>query len=960
MDPTAESLFKYHFAKHGEATTDDTSSPEAAAFQLLCELHPEHAEELKRLRGLGRPVDDALPGTVDKGTPGGPGESVGGERFAPGSMVLDRYRIVGLLGRGGMGEVYRADDLTLGQPVALKFLSEKQAWSEDLRKRFLEEVRLARDVSHPSICRVFDVGEVDGQIFLTMEYVDGEDLTSLLLRVGRLPSEKAIEIARQLCAGLAAVHERGIVHRDLKPGNVMIDGRGAVKIADFGLAGVFETGGEAAGEIIGTPAYMAPELTEGKGPSVASDIYALGLVLYEIFTGHPAFTGKTHNEYFQAHREEAPKSPSSYVTDLDPAIEEVLDRCLEKNPALRPASALAVSGALPGGDPLAEALARGETPSPEAVAAAGGAGALRPAVAYGWLTLAVIAFYAICWVVPKVTVFGEVPLELRPEVLEHRARELLDGPLMFTENQEDWNWNEVHTATGLVGNGSYGNWREGIINANLAGEKLEMPTGDLLPPYYFWLRASQYPIYSGNPNLFVTHGEPELGLREAIVLLRPDGSLDSFSAFYGTSSSEKEGRAFDDDTWEPYEASGPSRVNGDELLQAAGFDPESMRPVRPYSWPKTPMDLRLAWQGPAPGGVEGEAAPPEVIVEAGFLKTLPVSLKVSDPKLPQEVSSYSRPEEDVWGARLAFLKERTMSFMIILMITVGAFLMLRNLHQRRGDRPRAARLAWFVVLAMTLRWFLLTSWTSNFAYDFWRFGQAFGNHLFFGGACWVLYLGLEPYIRRVWPHMLIGWTRVISGRWRDPMVGRDVILGLTAGLLITLVEPLGFLFVTAIGSPPPVSFLLEDEALEGTTASVANILMYVRITVILTLVVFLMLSLLQSLLRSRVAAVVLCVIVGLLGMPAAGTLGGPLADNAIGLLKISIWLFFALRFGVLTAALMQFVHMISGSWPLTNDFSAWYATPTITFALVLGPLAVFAARTACRGSSGVGVKARAG
>ena len=348
---------------------------EASDFEALCAAHPEHAEELKRLRGLGRSVGEDLPGTVDKEAPGGAGASAGGERFAPGNMILDRYRIVGLIGRGGMGDVYRADDLTLGQPVALKFLSEKQAWSEELRKRFLEEVRLARDVSHPSICRVFDVGEVDGQIFLTMEYVDGEDLTSLLLRVGRLPSEKAIEIARQLCAGLAAVHERGIVHRDLKPGNVMIDGRGAVKIADFGLAGVLEAGDESTGEIIGTPAYMAPELTEGKNPSVESDIYALGLVLYEIFTGHPAFTGKTHNEYFQAHREEAPKSPSSYVTDLDPAIEEVLDRCLEKNPALRPASALAVSGALPGGDPLAEALARGETPSPEAVGAGGGGGA---------------------------------------------------------------------------------------------------------------------------------------------------------------------------------------------------------------------------------------------------------------------------------------------------------------------------------------------------------------------------------------------------------------------------------------------------------------------------------------------------------------------------------------------------------------------------------------------------------
>ena len=151
--------------------------------------------------------------------------SIDQARFTAGTLLAERYRIVGLLGRGGMGEVYRAEDLKLGQPVALKFLPDGHGEDDRRLARLLNEVRLARQVSHPNVCRVYDVAEVDGMHFMAMEYVDGEDLSSLLRRIGRLPHEKALEISRQICAGLAAAHEQGILHRDLKPANVMIDGR---------------------------------------------------------------------------------------------------------------------------------------------------------------------------------------------------------------------------------------------------------------------------------------------------------------------------------------------------------------------------------------------------------------------------------------------------------------------------------------------------------------------------------------------------------------------------------------------------------------------------------------------------------------------------------------------------------------------------------------------------------------
>ena len=263
-------------------------------------------------------------------------------RFLPGTTVAGRYRVVGLLGVGGMGEVYRADDLVLGQAVALKFLPDAMKRSPEALERFRNEVRLARQVTHPGVCRVYDLGEVDGHTFLSMEYVDGEDLSSLLRRIGHLPEDKAAQLARQICAGLEAAHSRGILHRDLKPANVMVDGRGNARITDFGLAGMSSERPGGAG-LEGTPAYMAPEVLEGRGASVQSDLYALGLLLYELFTGSRPFGGETLEEIARQHREARPPPPSEHLAGLDPAVEEAVLRCLEKDPARRPASALVLS-----------------------------------------------------------------------------------------------------------------------------------------------------------------------------------------------------------------------------------------------------------------------------------------------------------------------------------------------------------------------------------------------------------------------------------------------------------------------------------------------------------------------------------------------------------------------------------------------------------------------------------------
>jgi Flp pilus assembly protein TadD len=231
------------------------------------------------------------------------------------------------LGQGGMGEVWQADDLVLDTPVALKLI-----YTDDPegRQRILNEVRMARQITHPSICRVFDVGEGEGEVFYSMELVHGEDLATLVRRMGRLDYEKVLDIAQQLCDGLAAAHGQGILHRDLKPANVLIDEDGYVRITDFGIA--VPRSDKEDHTLVGTPAYMAPEqLVAGQVLSERTDIYALGLILYELLVGQPAFDAR-------ADLRREPPRPSALLNDVDPRLERAILKAIAPAPKDRPAS----------------------------------------------------------------------------------------------------------------------------------------------------------------------------------------------------------------------------------------------------------------------------------------------------------------------------------------------------------------------------------------------------------------------------------------------------------------------------------------------------------------------------------------------------------------------------------------------------------------------------------------------
>ena len=285
------------------------------------------------------------PSRAGEGVPKTTGASAGaslqhgpGAPVLPGTLFAGRYRMVACLGRGGIGEVWRADDLVVSTPVALKIID---SITPDSRGRVLEEVRLARRITHPAVCRVFDVGEAEGCVFYSMELIDGEDVATLLRRLGRLPAEKVAEIGRQLCEGLSAAHAQGVLHRDLKPANVLIDDKGYVRITDFGITVTREdAASQAAG---GAPGYKAPEqLVPGAVISARADLFAVGLVLYELLVGRRPFTSPTDVR-------RTPVRPSTLVPDVNPSLERAILKALRLDPARRPASAGDMAAMLRGG-----------------------------------------------------------------------------------------------------------------------------------------------------------------------------------------------------------------------------------------------------------------------------------------------------------------------------------------------------------------------------------------------------------------------------------------------------------------------------------------------------------------------------------------------------------------------------------------------------------------------------------
>jgi predicted Ser/Thr protein kinase len=260
----------------------------------------------------------------------------------PGALFAGRYQIEQVLGRGGMGIVYRAIDKQLDETVAIKTLpGDAMARSPEEVERFKREIRLARKITHRNVLRTYDYGEAEGMYFISMECVRGYTLAELLQTQPQLPMRVALGIARQTCRGLQAAHDQGIIHRDIKPQNVLMDSRGEVKLMDFGIARMTEASEAltSAGLIVGTPHYMSPEQIQAQPLDPRSDVYSMGVLVYEMLCGQRPFDSPTLTSVLTAHITQPPRPPQELRRDIGAEVNGIVLRCLAKDPAARYANA---------------------------------------------------------------------------------------------------------------------------------------------------------------------------------------------------------------------------------------------------------------------------------------------------------------------------------------------------------------------------------------------------------------------------------------------------------------------------------------------------------------------------------------------------------------------------------------------------------------------------------------------
>lgn len=842
-----------------------------------------------------------------------PARPVDDSRFVPGQVLGGRFRIVALLGRGGMGEVYRAEDLRLGQSVALKFLPPALASDRGYQERFYAEVRLGRGVAHPNVCRLYDLVELEGHACLSMEYVDGEDLASLLERIGRLPIDKAGDVAREVCAGLAAAHEAGVIHRDLKPANVLFDGRGKARITDFGIA--TPSHAAAISELAGTPAYMAPELLEGAPASVQSDLYAYGLLLFEIYSGRPAAEARR----WAAGAGDA-ATPTDALRAIPASVRAVIERCLAADPAARPVSARSVLTQLPGGDPLAAAVAAGETPSPAMVAAAARIGDLPLRSAWALLIATFAGLLILALLAPYQTVIGILRPDKPPEVMVERARSVL---AVLGHEQTPYDW-----AGGYRWDFEVQGWWERERPAPERWRDRPAPIAFLYRQSDRSIVANRAPELSFLPNQigFVTIHDPPLASPGiATLTLDPQGHLTRYAATPG-----------------PNVAPAAGEVDWSAVLAEAGFEASQLSPTTPAAIPPVPADTRMAWTGRYP-----DQAGPEIRVEAASFAGRPVWFEVQGP--------WTRPATSPGGSRIE-LYALWIGLLFCLAFAGPLLLLLhRHLRQGRGDRQGATRLAICVTVLIALGLLLRADHVAQLGPQYALVTNILAQATYFGLSLWATYIAVEPFARRRSPELMIGWSRLLAGRAGDPLVGREILIGAAAAV--------GLWLLVAASMALPPHFTLGNGLPQWQAMSAHGSLRQAGFYLILngyavllcTLGTLFAYQVLVALTGRRWIALTVQFLV------CATFFGSWLSGAGVIVLLVYtvLWMTLLLRIGVLAALACECVAMLLRLVSPSLDTGSWMFPTTITLYLPLAALVAWSFHTSLGGKPLFGARLEA-
>jgi hypothetical protein len=603
-------------------------------------------------------------------------------------------------------------------------------------------------------------------------------------------------------------------------------------------------------------------------------------------------------------QQSAPASLTNVAKDVDPAVERVIQRCLAADPRQRPATALAVAAALPGGDPLAAALAAGETPSPDLVAAAGQQVGIRPALGLVCLAAAVAGLVAVMFIGPRVQMVSQVAMEHPPEVLVEKSRDLA-RVLGYTAKP-------MGTAHGFGYDPDYLQYVERVDKSSA---RWEHRLGRMQPSaILFWYRQSPRPLV---PEAFplgtVDPGDPPPIVSGMVsVVLDPQGRLVQFDAAppqIDTASAE-----VPPPDWKP-------------LFDAAGLDISRFSAATPQWTPLGICDARAAWTGVLSSGPSSP-----VHVEAAAWRGKPIYFQIVGP--------WTRPERMQSFMLTGSIKAVAVSVLILTgFLLVAAVLLARhNILRERGDRRGAMRLAGFTGCVFMLMWLFGGSHVASLSELLLFFG-ALSCALLLASGVWILYMAVEPLARRRWPHSMIGWNRLLAGGVRDPLVGRDVLVGLTLGTAAALVSKVHQLVLLGFGSTPSVT--VHPGCLLGVVGTLAAFLTLIPNCVIQALVWFVLIFVLRLVLRRDwLAAGAFVLIYAVLS--AVATTSSPVLAALFTAVSTGLLLFTMLRFGLVALIASFFVVVLMQMFPLTADFSVWYAGASLFALLGVAALAAFA------------------